>query len=87
VAFSRRLQEIREGFQPAFWVANITELFERLSYYGVNAVLAIYLHETLKFSQQQTGELIGFFGGVVWFLIWLFGKERVRDFLSKILSH
>jgi len=47
VAFSRRLQEIREGFQPAFWVANITELFERLSYYGVNAVLAIYLHETL----------------------------------------
>jgi len=25
------------------------------------SVLAIYLHETLKFSQQQTGELIGFF--------------------------
>jgi dipeptide/tripeptide permease len=68
VAFSKRLQEVREGFQRAFWVANITELFERLSYYGVNAVLAIYLHETLKFSQQQTGELIGFFGGVVWFL-------------------
>jgi dipeptide/tripeptide permease len=68
VAFSRRLQEIRTGFQSTFWVANITELFERLSYYGVNAVLAIYLHETLKFSQQQTGELIGFFGGVVWFL-------------------
>lgn len=66
--FLQRFQEIREGFQPAFWVANITELFERLSYYGVNAVLAIYLHETLKFSQQQTGELIGFFGGVVWFL-------------------
>ncbi|MBN1566972.1 MAG: MFS transporter [Acidobacteria bacterium] len=68
MAFSLRLTEIRKGFQPAFWVANITELFERLSYYGVNAVLAIYLHETLKFSQQQTGELIGFFGGVVWFL-------------------
>ncbi len=66
--FSHRLQEIRKGFQPAFWVANVTELFERLSYYAVNAVLAIYLHETLKFSQQQTGELIGFFGGVVWFL-------------------
>ena len=66
--FSKRLQEIREGFQSAFWVANITELFERLSYYGVNAVLAIYFHETLKFSQQQTSELIGFFGGIVWFL-------------------
>jgi proton-dependent oligopeptide transporter, POT family len=65
---AQRVQEIRKGFQSTFWVANITELFERLSYYGVNAVLAIYLHETLKFSQQQTGELIGFFGGVVWFL-------------------
>jgi hypothetical protein len=40
VDFSLKLQEIREGFQPAFWVANTTELFERLSYYGVNAVLA-----------------------------------------------
>ncbi len=59
---------MRKGFQPAFWVANITELFERLSYYAVNAVLAIYLHEQLKFSQQKTGELIGFFGGLVWFL-------------------
>ena len=68
MAIARRLKEIREGFQSTFWVANVTELFERLSYYGVNAVLAIYLHETLKFSQQQTGELIGFFGGVVWFL-------------------
>lgn len=68
MAFEQRFREIRDGFQSAFWVANITELFERLSYYGVNAVLAIYLHETLKFSQQQTGELIGFFGGVVWFL-------------------
>lgn len=68
VQLAQRFREIREGFQTAFWAANITELFERLSYYAVNAVLAIYLHETLKFSQQQTGELIGFFGGVVWFL-------------------
>jgi proton-dependent oligopeptide transporter, POT family len=68
VAFAQRVQEVRSGFQPVFWVANITELFERLSYYAVNAVLAIYLHETLQFSQQQTGELIGFFGGIVWFL-------------------
>ncbi len=68
MAIAQRIHEIRQGFQSTFWVANVTELFERLSYYGVNAVLAIYLHETLKFSQQQTGELIGFFGGIVWFL-------------------
>lgn len=65
---TQRFGEIRKGFHSTFWVANVTELFERLSYYAVNAVLAIYLHETLHFSQQQTGEMIGFFGGVVWFL-------------------
>ncbi len=68
MSFHQRLQEIREGFEPAFWVANITELFERLSYYGVQAVLAIYLSETLRFSEAKTGDLIGYFGLIVWFL-------------------
>jgi POT family proton-dependent oligopeptide transporter len=63
-----RLGEIRRGFEPAFWVANTTELFERLSYYATNAVLAIFLHEQLKLTLEQTGALIGFFGFVVWFL-------------------
>ncbi len=65
---TQRLDEIRVGFQPAFWIANFTELFERLSYYGQQAVLAIFLHEQLKFSVEQTGRLQGFFGFVVWFL-------------------
>jgi proton-dependent oligopeptide transporter, POT family len=68
VSASKRLREIREGFAPAFWVANVSELFERLAYYGVQAVLAIYLHETLRFTDVQTGDLIGYFGGIVWFL-------------------
>ncbi len=68
MAFSQRLREVREGFLPAFWVANITELFERLAYYGVFAVIAIYLNESLKFSESDAGDLIGFFSGIVWFL-------------------
>jgi proton-dependent oligopeptide transporter, POT family len=68
LSFSSRLKEIREGFEPAFWVANGTELFERLSYYGQQAVLAIFLHEQLRFSVEETGRLQGFFGFVVWFL-------------------
>ena len=42
-----RLREIRRGFEPAFWVANTTELFERLAYDAQYAVLAILLHESL----------------------------------------
>ena len=65
---SGRLREIREGFQPAFWVANFTELFERLAYYGPQAVLAIYLHEHLGLSTEQSTWLIGYYGFVVWFM-------------------
>lgn len=93
MSLQQRVQEIRTGFQPAFWVANGTELFERLSYYGVNAVLAIYLHETLGFSQTQAGDLMGYFGGVVWFLPILggtladrYGFRRSLVFAYLILS-
>ena len=68
MSFAQRLQEIRVGFERAFWVANFTELFERLAYYGVSAVLAIYLTEQLHFSKQLAGTIIGTFGLVVWFL-------------------
>jgi len=73
-----RLREIRAGFEPAFWIANVTELFERLSYYGQSAVLAIFLHESLRLSAQQTGSLMGAFGFAVWFLPVLGGSLADR---------
>jgi len=63
-----RWHDIRTGFERPFWVANISELFERLSYYAAFASLARYLHEVLHFPTEQTGTLTGFFGGLVWFL-------------------
>jgi POT family proton-dependent oligopeptide transporter len=68
MALPQRLQEIRDGFERPFWVANFTEIFERVAYYGTTAVLAIYLNEQLHFSSELTGWLIGTFGLVVWFL-------------------
>ena len=68
MSVSLRLQEIRDGFERPFWVANVSEIFERLSYYGAFASLGLYLHEKLNFSTQQTGTLTGWFGGMVWFL-------------------
>ena len=68
MSFSERLQEIRTGFERPFWVANISELFERLSYYAVFAVLARYLHESLHFDVERASSLTGMFGGWVWFL-------------------
>ncbi len=68
LSFSERFEEIRTGFERPFWVANISELFERLSYYAVFAVLARYLHEGLHFDVERASSLTGMFGGWVWFL-------------------
>ena len=68
MTFSERLQDIRTGFERPFWIANLSEIFERLSYYAAFASLALYLQEKLHFSTEQTGTLTGLFGGMVWFL-------------------
>ena len=86
MSFSQRLQEIRDGFEPAFWVANISEIFERLSYYGAFSSLANYLHESLNIPTQQTGALAGLFGGMVWFLAILGGAVADRLGFRRALS-
>ena len=68
MSLAQRIDEVREGFERSFWVANVSEIFERLAYYGSFASLANYLRETLNFPTQQTGTLTGIFGGMVWFL-------------------
>ena len=86
MSFSERLQEIRTGFEPPFWVANISELFERLSYYAVFAVLARYLHDGLHFDVQQASSLTGMFGGWVWFLAVVGGAIADRLGFRRALS-
>jgi len=84
--FFERLQDIRSGFERPFWVANISEIFERLSYYGAFASLALYLQEKLNFSTEQTGTLTGIFGGMVWFLAIFGGAAADRMGFRRALS-
>jgi POT family proton-dependent oligopeptide transporter len=86
LSFAQRVQDIREGFERPFWVANITEIFERLSYYGAFASLALYLKDQLGFSTQQTGTLTGLFGGMVWFLAIFGGAAADRLGFRRALS-
>ena len=83
---SQRLKEIKVGFERPFWVANITEIFERLSYYGAFASLALYLQGRLNFSTEQTGTLTGIFGGMVWFLAIFGGAAADRLGFRRALS-
>lgn len=86
MSFSERLQQIKTGFERPFWVANITELFERLSYYAAFASLARYLHEALKFPVQEASSLTGLFGGLVWFLAAFGGTVADRLGFRRALS-
>ena len=86
MSLSQRLREIRDGFEPAFWVANISEIFERLAYYGAFSSLANYLHESLSIPTEQTGSLAGLFGGMVWFLAILGGAVADRLGFRRALS-
>ena len=86
MSFAERLEEIRTGFERSFWIANLSEIFERLSYYGAFASLALYLQERLNFSAQQTGTLAGIFGGMVWFLAIFGGATADRLGFRRALS-
>ena len=86
MTFSARFHEIRTGFERPFWIANISELFERLSYYAVFAVLARYLHEGLHFDLERASSLTGMFGGWVWFLAVVGGAVADRLGFRRALS-
>lgn len=86
MGFAQRLEEVRTGFEPAFWVANVSELFERLSYYAAFAVLARYLHETLNFPTERAAQLSGFFNFLVWFLAIFGGAIADRLGFRRALS-
>ena len=78
MSLAQRLSEIRSGFERPFWVANFTEIFERVAYYGTTAVLAIYLTEQLHFSSELAGTILGIAGFVVYALSILAGTLADR---------
>lgn len=86
MSFAQRWEEIRGGFERSFWVANISELFERLSYYAAFASLTRYLHETLNFPTERAADLSGLFGGLVWFLAIFGGAIADRLGFRRALS-
>ena len=81
-----RLSQIRTGFERPFWVANISEIFERLSYYAVFSVLALYLHDTLRFPVSEAAGLSGIFGGAVWVMAIFGGALADRIGFRRALS-
>jgi proton-dependent oligopeptide transporter, POT family len=80
------IKAIRTGFERPFWIANISEVFERLSYYAVFSTLALYLHDTLAFSSAAAASLSGIFGGSVWVMAVFGGALADRIGFRRALS-
>lgn len=67
MTLSQRVQEIKSGFSPTFWIANTLELFERLAFYGSKAVLAYFL-ATKVGLKDEAATLTGWFSTVIYSL-------------------
>jgi POT family proton-dependent oligopeptide transporter len=63
----KRIQEIRTGFVPNFWIANTIELFERLAFYGANAALTFFLATKVGLN-DEAGTIASLFSGVIYLL-------------------
>jgi proton-dependent oligopeptide transporter, POT family len=61
---AERVQEIRTGFSPTFWIANTLELFERLAFYGAKAILAVFLANKVGLV-EDAGKLTGLFTSLI----------------------
>ncbi len=55
-------------FPKVFWVANSIELFERAAYYGTFIALALYLTNSVGFTDVETGWVIAVFASLMYFL-------------------
>lgn len=67
-----------QGFASEFWVANVLELFERLAFYGMKAVLVVFLIEKVGLT-EDAGKLAGWFSTVI-FLLPIFGGVLVDKY-------
>jgi dipeptide/tripeptide permease len=77
-------------FPKAFWVANTMELFERWAWYGMFAVLALYItgstdEGALGFSQSQKGNIMGPVTAILYLLPLITGALADRLGYKKVL--
>jgi len=77
-------------FPRTFWVANSMELFERWAWYGLFAVLALYLTQStdtgaLGFTQTQKGSIMGTVTAILYFLPLFTGALADRFGYKKML--
>ncbi|MBE0650028.1 MAG: MFS transporter [Bacteroidales bacterium] len=85
-----KISKALKKFPGVFWVANTMELFERWAWYGLFAVLALYLTQStdtgaLGFSQTQKGDIMGIVTAILYLLPIVTGAIADRFGYKKVL--
>ncbi len=85
-----KLSTVFKKFPRTFWVANTMELFERWAWYGLFAVLALYLTQStdtgaLGFTQSQKGIMMGTVTAILYLLPLFTGALADRFGYKKML--
>ncbi len=84
------ITQVIRTFSRNYWMANAMELFERWAYYGMFAVLALYLTGSkdtgaLGFTQIQKGHLMGTVTFILYFLPVITGSIADKFGYKKVL--
>jgi MFS family permease len=77
LAFFRSLRQ----FDRSFWAANVSELFERIAYYGMKAFLLLFLVKALAVDDVTASDIGAWFGLSVW------GLAAISGFLADIMGY
>ncbi|BDD03458.1 MFS transporter [Aureibacter tunicatorum] len=85
-----KFTETLKTFPRTFWVSNTMELFERWAWYGMFAVLAIYITEStetgaLGFTQAEKGTIMGSITGILYLLPVITGSIADKFGYKKVL--
>jgi len=85
-----KITKVLKSFPSNFWLSNTMELFERWAYYGMFAVLALYLTGSkdtgaLGFTQIQKGHLMGTVTFILYFLPVITGAIADKIGYKKVL--
>lgn len=70
-----------KDFDRSFWSANVSELFERIAFYGMTTFLVLYLSQSKGLSETMSGIVGGYFG------LLTYGLAALSGFLADMLGY
>ncbi len=74
------LRSLRE-YRGSFWTANLSELFERVAFYGMTTILVLFLTKSRGFSNSTAIYIGGYFG------LFTYGLAAFSGFLADLLGY